>query len=230
MKKKLIVVGLLILLLTLIATIACAEINTIRFKTNKQGNVIVTWKDSGYKGNYEVSYKISGWKSGYIEEEEYDEKSATLVCMVPGATYKVTISRKDGTSKKTKKYTVERKTFMDWTSGKSVVLEDMKSFITGQDSIYRNVTLKMLYPRIRRGRVYYRLIALRTPKGYCSIVSIDPSLDLGRTGYVGLRTPLDFGKWMERVKKDFGKYPKGEYKFEVYLDGAYYAGGNFFVY
>ena len=230
MKKKLIVAGLLILLLTLITAIACAEINTVRFKQNKQGSVTVTWKDGSYKGNYEVTYKISSWKTSYYEEKEYDERSATLLSLVPGATYKVTIRRTDGTSTKTKKYTVPKSTFMDWTSGKAVVVEDLKSFITGQDSIYRNIKLKMHYPRIRRGRTYYRLIALRTPKGYSSYVSITPSLDLGRSGYVAMTTTMDFSAWMKRVKQDFGKYPKGEYKFEIYLNGAYYQGGNFFVY
>ena len=229
MKKKLIVVGLLILLLTLIVGIASADINTIRFKQNKRGIVTLTWKDSGYKGNYEVTYKLSDWKYSYYDEKEYDERSATFNWLVPGATYKFTIRRKDGTSVKTRKYTVPKSTFMGWTTGKSVVVENLKTFISGQDSIYTDVKIKMLYPRRKRNDEYYCLMALRTPKGYSSYVSVWPSFNPGRNA-TGTRFTLDFSDWMKRVKKDFGKYPKGEYKFEIYLDGAYYQGGNFFVY
>ncbi len=229
MKKKLIVAGLLILLLTLITAIACAEINTIRFKTNKRGIVTMTWLDGGYKGDYEVSYRMSNWKTGYYDEKTYDEKSATFNWLVPGATYKFTISRKDGTSSKSKKYTVPKSTFTVWTSGKSVVVENLRTFMSGDDSIYRDVKVKMLYPYRKRNDEFYCLMALRTPKGYSSYVNVWPSFNPGRNA-TGTRFTLDFADWMKRVKQDFGKYPKGEYKFEIYLDGAYYQGGNFFVY
>lgn len=230
MKKKLIVAGILILLLTLIAAIACAEINTIRFSQTKKGHVKITWKDGSYKGKYQVYYKISNWKNGsWYEEDYYDEKSATLNYLIPGATYKITIRRKDGTSSKTKKYTVPKSTFMDWTTGKSVVVQNMKSFITGQDSIYKNVELRMYYPRIRKNRDYFCMLVLKTPSGYTSRVEAWPTLTLGRnTKYTYWK--IDFSTWMKNVKETFGKYPKGEYKYELYLDGTYYQGGNFFVY
>lgn len=229
MKKKLIVASLLILLLTLIVGIACADINTIKFKQNKKGNVTVTWKDAGYKGEYKVTYKISSWKTSYRDEDSYDERSATFNWLVPGATYKFTISRTDGTSTKTKKYTVPKATFMDWTSGKSVIVQNMRNIIIGQDSLNKVIELRMYYPRIKQVREYYCLIALRTPKGYASYVEFDPTLKPGRKGtYTWFKT--DLAKWMKSVKENFGKYPKGEYKFEIYLNGAYYQGGNFFVY
>lgn len=230
MRKKLIVAGILILLLTLIAAIACAEISNIKFSQTKKGHVKVTWKDSGGKGPYVVSYTISSWKSGnWCEEDEYDERSATLHWLVPGATYKITVRRADWTSSKTKTYEVPQGTFMDWDFNKSVVVQNFRKLTIGQDSLNKKLELRVYYPRLKKLKEYFVLIALRTPKGYTRLVHYDSAFTPGRKTTYSYYN-LDLAEWMRNVKETFGKYPKGEYKFMVFMDGAYYQGGNFFVY
>ena len=227
MKRKLALITGLILLLSLAAGTAYADIKKIRFEQLRNGEIEMTWKDTGDDGPYEISWTNDSWKKHEATDgESYDSTSATLKQLVPGVTYDITV--RGQTTEATKTYKVPKTTFTDYSKGKKVTI-DKDTFDLETDDIYRTVTLRLYYPRLSKERRFFWTLALKTPKGYASYVVYDERLVLNPRGSFA-QGQFDFSVFMNNVEDTFGKIPSGDYAFEMYMDGQYYGAAGFYVY
>ena len=228
MKRKLILFTALILLITMAASMASADISNIKFDQTRDGKVKISWKDSGGSGPYQVTWAQSNWKDWYTwEDRDYDSTSATIKFMVPGATYDVTVS--NDRSSKTVSYTVPKTTFTEWKTNRKVS-SSLDTFDVETDSIYKIIEVRLYHPRLSKERRYFWLMCLRTPKGYASYVHYSDNCRIAtRTGYVYWDN-IDMAPFIENVRNLYGKVPTGDYAFEMYLNGQYYGAAGFYMY
>ena len=227
MKRKLILLTAAVLLLCLAAGAASAEITNIRFEAMNNGETRLTWDDSDAAGPYKIIWTNNNWKDYYVEDEEtYDSTAATLKRLVPGETYSIMVQGQKATGVAV--YTLPKTTFTDYKKGKKVTI-DTDTFDLRAESIYRTVTLRLYYPRLSKERRFVWVLALKTPKGYSSLVVCDENLKLDPRGTFA-QGEFDFSLFMNDVERVFGSIPSGDYAFEMYLDGQYYGQADFYIY
>lgn len=227
MKRKLILFTALVLILSMVAGVAGASISNIKLEPKKNGQIKVSWKDSGGSGPYTITWTNDAWNDWSAwDGEEFDGTSGSAKTMIPGVTYTVKVY--NSSSSDTVQYKVPKSTFTDWTSGKRVTV-DMEYFDVDSESIYKDVEVRFYYPRLKQERRYVWLLALKTPKGYASYVWFNEAFKI-QPKYAYYYWNLDFSQWMENVRNCFGKIYTGDYAFEMYLDGKYYGSADFYVY
>lgn len=75
--------------------------------------------------------------------------------------------------------------------------------------------MRISWPQLKYDREYFGKLSLNTPYGYCSMVRYWDSFTLeNRYDYTYMNYAMS--EWMERVEKDYGSVPTGEYTFEFF--------------
>ena len=227
MRKKLILLTALALLVCLAAGNAFAEISNVRLEPMNNGETRITWDDPGGSGPYQIVWTNNNWHDYYTQEDSsYNGTSATLKSLVPGETYSFMVMGPGGSAVEV--YTLPKQTFTDYTKNKKVTCS-IETFDMRSDTIYKTVTLRLHYPRLSKERRFFWILALRTPLGYASYVVWDENLKLDPRGSYA-QGEFDLSLFLNSVQDTFGEIPHGDYAFEMYLDGKYYAEADFYVY
>ena len=228
MKKKMILLTLLVLLVSMIIVPAGA-VSNISCQAQRDGSVQVSFSDYSGSGPYEVHYSLPYWDNRNYYEDGFRSSPAKVLRMIPGATYEVWASKAGGyDASESTTFTVPKSTFTDWKSGKSVRCT-LETFDARTESIYKTFQVQLHYPRLSKTRRYTWMLALWTPEGYCGETWLNEYCTF-EPRYAYLYWDLDLSDWMDSVEKCFGKILGGRYVFEMYLDGQYYGGAEFFVY
>ena len=94
---------------------------------------------------------------------------------------------------------------------------------------YSTFRIDLNYPRLSKARTYAWVLALKTPKGYCSFVRYNETFELEKR-WSGYYWNLAINEYMDAVKNNFGEIPNGEYSFECYFDGRIYGSVPFKVF
>ena len=227
--KKTVILILLVLLLCLIAGVACAGgISNIQCSQRYDGQVQVTWSDSENAGPYKVIWHAGFWRSDYwtCEEDAYYSTSASLKCLIPGITYEIEVSNAFN-SYDTTTYTVPKSTFTDFRGRRLKLSKD--TFDLRSEGRYQTFRLELHYSMLSKTRNYFWQCTLNTPEGYTSFVRYNEMFKL-EPRYSYYYWDWDLSEWMNNVEKVFGHLPSGKYNFDVFLNGQYYAGAGFYVY
>lgn len=204
-----------------------STITNVAFKT-EGGYTTITWEDSANKGPYEIYYTTDAWGEYQTKYgmDPYRVKSARIGYLIPGNHYHITIT--NGVSSTTVDYTVPRVAFVDFKAGMKLELDKDVFQITG-NGYYDTFRWTVGYPRLKKTREYYGLLALKTPNGYSSVVTPFQPFQLDK-GYIGIYVDEDLSSLLDAVKLNFGSIPYGRYELEMYFDGALYASATFDVY
>lgn len=228
MKRKLILFAILLFALCVVTAVACADISNVQFRQERNGKITITWDDPDNNGPYEVFWNQDTWTNwNACEEDYYQGKSATVVCLIPGASYNVTV--RNSSSSVTVPYTVPKSTFTDWKSSKKIDV-DIGDFDVMANSRYKTFRFRFYYPRLGSARRYTLVLALRTPLGYASYVFYYDSFKIEKN-YGYYFDDLDLAKWIDNLENIYGgKVPSGLYFAEAYLDGQFYASWGFNIY
>ena len=197
-----------------------STITDVSFSWEK-GTTIITWKDSANIGPYEVFCTTEEWEGddSILGGDSYKKPTATIDSLIPEQTYQIIIT--NGQSITIANYTVPKEAFTDFKSGRKLEIQPDVINSSGDD-YYQTIRLTIYYPQLKRDRVYNYLLALKTPKGYCSVVRYSNSFVLSKQ-YSGIYDDFGINDFLDAIKQNFGEIMRGEYCFEVYFDGAIYA-------
>lgn len=205
-----------------------STITDIKFTDNYNGSITITWKDSADKGPYEVFFTTDDWVN-YSTKYGVDNtktKSLTTYYLIPGNTYHITV--RNGVSSTTADYSVARRTFTDFSTGKQLELDKDQFAISGQ-GYYQTFRMTVWYPQLSKPREYNYLLALKTPRGYASIINAYNPYTMDKQ-YRGIYEDMDLSSFLDCIKANFGEIMRGEYIFEVYFDGNFYASKSIYIY
>ncbi len=205
-----------------------STISNISFRETEDGRVNITWEDSANQGPYEIFYTTDDWQDFQTKygTDNYSTKSASLMYLIPGVRYHVTIT--NGASSTTVDYTPTKRTFSEFKGGKKLEVEPASFDVSG-DGYYQTFRYTVYYPRLNRDRSYNSLLVMKTPKGYCSAVTTHEPFELKKR-YIGMYTDVDLSFYLDAVKANFGDIPRGEYTMEIYFDGYLYAATTMYIY
>ena len=203
-----------------------STISDISFSSS-EGVTTITWKDSADKGPYEIYYSTDAWGTYQTKygTENYSQKSASTGYLIPGNTYHITIT--NGESSESADYTVPKHSFTDFKIGsESKLVINPSSFDIAGNGYYQAFRLTVCYPDLSHNRIYYYLLALKTPRGYSSIIHSYESYELDRR-YTRIYEDVGLEDFLDALKLNFGEIMSGEYTFELYFNGALYASAPF---
>lgn len=206
------------------------EISDVKVDPQLNGDLLVTWSDSSDSGPYTVEYSIDNWSVEYYEQDSYKVKRATLQRLIPGATYDITVS--NGSAKETVTYKMPKNVFTEFsTKNRYLKMIDAESFSIS--ALEKDPTavfeMRLGYPSLVKDRQYeVARLALKTPLGYSSKIARWNPFTLEK-GYAYYYWNESMHEWLNRVEKDFGSIPTGEYSFEMYVDNEIYAYVNFWI-
>ena len=205
------------------------SISNVQCEMQSNGMVKVTWNDSGNDGPYKVSYTMDDWEKYYYDDDNISKTTTTLMYLVPGETYTITVSGRN--SKASTNYTLPRVTFSRYKNNRKLVLTK-KEFNLARDGMNQLFTLRFYFTRLKEEQHYVWTLALKTPLGYSSYTVCNPNFKLyASTDHVKwIYWDWSIDTFMNRVKDDYGTIPTGNYTFECFLDGQFYASVDFFVY
>ncbi len=192
------------------------------------GITTISWKDSAKKGPYTVYFSAPEWEDFRTTygEEDISKTSISGGYLIPGETYIITVT--NGTSSDSVEYTTPKSTFTEFKSSRPLTM-DHTSFDLSGDNYYSTFRIDLNYPRLSKARTYAWVLALKTPKGYCSFVRYNETFELEKR-WSGYYWNLAINEYMDAVKNNFGEIPNGEYSFECYFDGRIYGSVPFKVF
>ena len=203
-------------------------LSNIRVTTQDDGNVVVRWDDSANASPYKVTYTTEGWNYSWYTSDAYKGTSATLYNLTPGVTYTLTIS--NANDEVSTEYTVPRPIYTEFaTGGKYMSLTKTRFSLSElEKNPAEGLQVRISWPQLKYDREYFGKLSLKTPYGYCSMVRYWDSFTLeNRYDYTYLNYAMS--EWTERVEKDYGSVPTGEYTFEFFLDGQLYDYASFTI-
>lgn len=199
----------------------------ITCENQKNGETVITWKDSSGSGPYNVYFSLSNWNEYSTDFGIGSVKgtSARTNCLVPGQTYKILV--KSSSSSATAEYTVPVYTFTDFAS-KKVLMVGVKNFNLSGQGYFETFKVELQHAKLQNDRTYGYKLVLNTPLGYSSFIRQTTALDL-KVGNRGYYWKYGINEFMDEVKWDFGYIPSGKYVLEAYFDNALYAIADFTV-
>lgn len=202
-----------------------AGISDIQCKVQDNGDVLVTWNDSSGLTPYTVTYQ-GEHSSG--ESNPVDIKRDTLVFLIPGCPYTITVS--NANSHATTKFTIPIKVFTEFsaTSRKITLTESTFSISEAQQDKTKDYRIQFHYPLLRKDRSYKGKLVTKTPLGYGGYVWVWDTFDL-ESRYDYIYTDFSMYEFFSGLEIDFGEPPTGQYTFEMFFDGRLYASSTFTV-
>lgn len=211
------------------ASVSSSAISDVRFTPQSNGDVMVKWNDSARSGPYTIEYTTSDWQQNWYEQDTYGSTQATLVYMIPGVTYDVTIASDSATT--TEEYTVPRPIYTEFvTGGKYLTLTETRFSLSDMDkNPTQTFQVRVSWPKLKKSREYTAKLVLKTPYGYSGTVRHWDSFTFENKYSYTYMTYSLMSEWLQNVEEDFGSIPTGEYTFEIYMDGQLYDCASFFL-
>ncbi len=230
MKKRGFAVFLImVFLLSLLAFPALAGISNVTVTATRDGNAKVRWDDSSYATSYDIKYRLDDWKPNYSYYQTSRNTNATLIHLIPGLTYKITVE--SGSSSSSTYYTVPYGVFKEYTTGNRLRLTETSFSISElEDWPNKTFEVQVYWPRLKYNRDYAAKLALKTPQGYCGkVVSWDSFTFENRFSYKYMTYSM-MTDWLKDVEDDYREIPTGRYQFQFFVDGLLYDVANFVLY
>lgn len=200
-------------------------ISNVQWDILENGDIVITWDDSGNSPPYTVSYQAQ-YDGAALDP--VNNRRATLEHLIPGETYTISVS--NGKSESGGKLTVPIGVFTEFSSSaKKLVLKDSSFSISKvEQERTRQYELQIHFPQLRKDRLYKGKLVTKTPYGYGGIVWTWPTFEMkARVAYIYVNFSMH--EFLEGIREDFEEIPTGQYTFELYLDGQLYADTSFNV-
>ncbi len=202
---------------------------------NTDGTVTVAWTDDAANGPYTVYYEpleAAPIPFGWTEATDVTENSFTLIHLVPGVSYVITVQNALGQTAKITYFAPTpgadtaigakiRITPMRRTAPRTTKRQTVYSAndINADNGVQYGLYLQLSYSTLRATRHYTFQIAIEAPNGFSDVI-LCGTLELhhGRSsvpawGFV----PLD--DYFRLLKTYYGGVPTGEYDVTLYFNG-----------
>ena len=247
MKKR--ILPLTVLLLTLFRLGFAEGDGCLRFIEGfhaEKGKVTVYWEDEAQAGPYALAYQLADRtldpQSEFIEEE-IEGTAFTLRYLMPGGSYRLTVSDSLGHTAETRidlpapqpfadgRLTAERITMTALPCSRPAAArsgdavrdnvrlnaDDMAARM--EDTRY-GLRLSLRFPELAKDREYETMFVLRAPGGYTCVYSMDAVVyERHKTTYLSVYWPFVGEEFFLNLFEALGTFSPGRYTVTCYLDG-----------
>lgn len=221
---------------------------------NEKGEAVVTWEDSGDGGPYAVLFEYAGEsavrQTRWMEKREIAEKTCAIRGLIPGKTYRVFVEDRDGetaeglvTLPEAGKYETTRRYHL-------VLAQRYKpdaGIADANAKQFRTMSAKAMTENMRAGfrygmdfrvqfknkgqerTVHHAVFAFYAPNGYVETDFAEDFVFPREAEEASCHYYFIGGVFFDRLLAVSDAIPAGQYRFEVYVDGAFFGEEKFTV-